>query len=379
MKGIIAFSLGLLVAVGGVATLEVWCRNNLDKKPYRGVDSGELKNVDELKRLYPEGIYPEPPPPLPPEKRYSGILIRRVKPFHERVPLNRPGLHEKSHRHIIKDEHGEILADTLMLFDKYKRRITPADEKKKATHFVAYFGDSNTNGFGLPPEKTLAQHLSLKLPSARVYDYSGLGLYPYEIMYRSENIDRTEEIPEKEGAALYFFMSYHLLRNMGGLHELAHFDISHKKHAVDLNEKGEIEVGKTFKEDRPVFFWLSKYLRNSGIVRYFNLEFIPRDKDYRVQTAIFKEMRLNLAAQGINKFFVVIHPVQFSLQYAQKLLPYLVEEKIPFIYMGHWRLRQLTEGPVNLIWDVHVSSEANKVIAGGLSGILSKKLGENKQ
>lgn len=374
MKALLAFILGLGVTIGGIFSLEFWCAHKIKELKPGKIDFAKFNSVEELKKLYPEGIFPDPPASLPPERRYKGSQYNVIRPKHEIQFHKNPDLHPESHRHLIKSPDGKVLANVLMSFDKYKRRITPSSDKKKTTQFVAFFGDSNINGFGLSPENTLAQHLSEKMPQTKVYDYSGIALYPYEILKRTENIDRKEEIREAEGVALYFHFFYHIFRNMGGIHELGNQGNSRIKRRVDINENGDVVIGKTFKEERPVSYYFAPYLTKSAIVRYFKLDFIPKDRDYEIHTAIIKQMRRNLAARGINKFFVVIHPMNYSTELTQRLLPFLSKEKIPFIYLVHWKLKELTEGPITLVYDHHISGEANKVIAGGLHQVLSQIL-----
>jgi hypothetical protein len=376
MRALIAFGLGLLVVVGSVLSLELWCESNMDKKKPLIRDMSKILKVDQLKKMYPMGIYPSPPPPIPPEKSYKGPRFLKMKTNGEFIYLNDPNVHPLSHRLVISQPDGKVLSDVEYRFDKFNRRMYPINEaKKNAKKFVAYFGDSNIIGFGLPLEQTLSHLVSERMPDTRIYDYSAIGVHPYEILDRTQEINPSVEIAPKDGVALYFYFSYHILRNMGSVRELAQKNRANKQ-MVMLDSKGDIFLGGTFKDERPIWFWLAPYLSNSAIVRYFNLELVPKDYDYRLQTAIIKRMQKNLSDKGINKFYVVIHPMQFEIEQTQTLLSYLDKEKIPFIYMGHWKMGQITDGPVTLVYDFHMSGQANKVIADGLEQALSQALNE---
>jgi hypothetical protein len=316
--------------------------------------------------MYPNGIFPDPPPEVPEEKRYytpfnfSNVMMHDFSHIHDKK------FHPDSHRHIIKKQNGDIFWDITYRFDKYHRRPTPENEKKKnASEFLALFGDSNVMGYGLPEEKTLSNSLSKMLPGVKVYNYSGSGVYPYQILNWTHKVDRKVEIPEKEGVALYFYMAYHITRNMGSIQELGQPYSGHHR-VVDMDDSGRFIVGGTFKEERPFWFWITPYLSKLFIFKYMNWDLKPRDHDFKVQTALIKTMRDNLKAQGIKKFYVVIHPIQQTLTATQTLLSYLHKENIPFIYFSHWRMEFLTEGPVTHVFDGHFSENANKVLSDGI-------------
>lgn len=374
MKPFLAFLFGTFFVIVCALGLELWCEAELKKKKPMFVDLRNIQLIGDIKKLYPNGIYPEPPAPLPPERQYKGPRFLATKLDLEVHYLNDPKFHKLSSRQIMKDQQGKIYNDNIYFYDKHFRRVFPANEtKKKTSRFVLSFGDSNIVGLGLPGDKTLGNFLSENLPDVKVYEYSSMGIYPYELLEKSGRLNRQEEIPEKDGVALYFYFSYHLRRNMGGLHELKQRERGEKR-SVGLDENGEIQIGKAFKNERPIWFTLAPYLSKSSIIRYFDLDLKPGEKDFTIQTVMIKKMRANLASKGITKFYVVIHPFQFSLSETQALLPYLYKENIPFIYMGHWRMSKITEGPTTLVYDIHVSAESNKVIADGLADALKTLL-----
>lgn len=360
----IAFSAGLLVAGGIILTAEFWCEHQIKQGKVFVPKFVPPETVEELKSKYPDGIYPDPPPVIPRSAPLPLVQDLRDQTEQTYVPLS-----ENSYRHIYKMKSGEVLWDIPFYLDKYKRRIVPADEKKKSSKFLAMFGDSNIVGYGLPAEKTLPNYLSQLFPGIKFYNYSGIGLYPYEILAKTTTINRTEEIPEKDGLAFYFYMSYHLRRNMGGLQELMQ-PWNTERHMVDLDDNGEFIEKKAFRKEMPFSFHVRAWLHRTAIFRYLELDVTPGDKDYRIQTALIKKMRKNLVSNGIEKFYVVIHPFQENLHETQTLLSYLHEEKIPFIYFGHWNMAEITPGPIHLEIDAHYSGEANQVLAMGLGKVI---------
>lgn len=374
MKAIIAFCLGLLVTVGAVYSFEQWCKRQISQGKFLVTVGGAIDSVDDLKKKMKHGIFPDPPPEVPVEKRYFTPFDHTQMAIHEFHHFMDKRYHRDSHRHVMKRPDGKLLVEVDFYFDKFGRRLTPANEKKKNTkQFIAMFGDSNILGYGLPQDKTIANFMSEKLPGVKVYNYSNSGIYPYEILSYTNNIDRKTEIPEKEGIGLYFYMGYHLMRNMGGIHELG-LPWTHLRKYVDIDEKGEFQVLGTFKQEKPFWFWLAPHLKRSYMINYLHWDLKPRDRDYRIQVALIKKMKKNLEAKGIKRFFVVIHPLQQKHEYTNTLLEYLDKEGIPFIYLAHWQMEHLTEGPITLVFDGHYSANANKVLAEGLTRILKPEL-----
>jgi hypothetical protein len=374
MKAFIAFCFGLIFTVALVWGLELWCKKEVNSARSYGFEQIKLTPVEELKKMYKYGIFPDPPEVVPVEKRYFTPFDHSNFALHEFHHFMDKRYHPSSHRHVMKRPDGKILSDISFYFDKYERRITPAnDAKKKASKFIAMFGDSNILGYGLPQDKTIANMMSEQMPDTKVYNYSQSGIYPYEILGMTERFKKQEEIPEQNGIGLYFYLAYHIKRNMGSFHELGLPWTQHRR-AVDIDQNGEFMILRPFKEERPIWYRLTPLLRESWIVRYFNLDLKPGDRDFRIETALVKRMRKNLAQQGIKKFYVVIHPLQHLVDDTQKLISYLDKEQIPFIYLAHWQMEHLTEGPVTLVFDGHYSANANKVLADGLLRILGPEL-----
>lgn len=374
MKALIAFMIGLIFTVGGVFLFEKWCEKQVNENRFHGIEHMKVLTVDELKAKFKNGVFPDPPEQVSVEKRYFTPFNFSQQVIHDTHHFMNKDFHRDSHRHTMKTPDGKILAENDYFFDKYHRRPTPANQNKtKASHFITMFGDSNILGYGLPEDQTIANFMSMKLPQTKVYNYSGSGIYPYEIVSMTEKIDRTVEIPEKEGVALYFYMAYHMKRNMGSIQEIGQPWSQHRR-AVDIDENGEFKVLGTFQEERPVWFWLTPHFRKSSIFRYMSWDLKPSDRDFRILTAMVKRMKKNLENAGIKKFYVVIHPVQHTKVTTQEWLAYLDKEKIPFIYLAHWEMEHLTEGPVTLVYDGHYSANANKVLADGLLRVLSPEL-----
>lgn len=372
LKPIIAFSIGLIFSVAGIIVLEVWCQSQLKIKNPGPSGATHFIPVQDLKTMYPGGFYPDPPPEIPDNKRYHGPFFYNTITKHEHQYFSDLRFHKDSHRYLMKSEDGKILSDVNFYFDKYRRRITPGDASKKtAKYSLALLGDSNIVGYGVKEDETLAHYLSLRLPATKVYNYASPGMYPYEMMIQTEKLTK-EELPEENGTVLYFFFSYHMLRNMGAIRELAQ-PYSYNRRVVDLNEQGDVVIKGTFKEEEPFWCWIAPYLRKSAIFRYFQLDLKPKEKDFKIETAIIRNMQKNVEARGL-KFFVIIHPHQHAIEDTQTLVSYLHKEKIPFIYFGHWRMDRYMEGPATLVFDMHVSKYVNEKFADGLSQVLRNDL-----
>jgi hypothetical protein len=296
-----------------------------------------------------------------------------IQTYQENIPIPDTKTTFKSYRHILRRKDGTVLWDIPFYMDRYSRRVVPADEKKNnADSFLAIFGDSNIVGYGIKGEDTIANQFSLFLPHTKVYNYSGVGYYPYQILQLSEKIERLVEVPENDGVALYFYMSYHLRRNMGGVYELAN-PWNSNRHAVDIDGNGDFIIKGQFRHEMPFRFWVLNHLKQTAIFQYLGIDIKPFERDYLIQTALIKKMMKNLDANGMKKFYVVIHPIQEKLNETQTLMSYLHKEKIPFIYMAHWNMVEITEGPIHLKIDAHFSGNANKVLAKGIKEVLQKE------
>lgn len=354
-KGL-SFLAGLIVAAGLLYLGELF----FDQKVRRGerINKTVLPSADYLKSKFPHGIYPDIPAPVALEKRYPHHFILEKDADHKFTP----GPQKISHK--FTRGNGEVVWNIDMNFDSFKRRVVPAN-KKNAKNFLALFGDSNILGFGLDDESTLANLLSQRLPETNVYSYSGSGVFPYEILGKALKIDREIEIPEKEGVALLFFMSYHLGRNMGSINELGK-PWNHDKHLVDVDEAGKFVIKGKFRDENPVWFYLAQILDRSAFMKYMRWDLVPSEKDFEIQTALIRKMRKHLSGLGIKKFYVVIHPSMYRPRIVEKLVAHLEKEKIPYIHFGHWNLEELVEGPWHLVYDSHMSRKANSILADGL-------------
>lgn len=326
----------------------------------------ELPSADSLRSKFTRGIYPNPPPVVPAEKRYSGPVVKDEGGFNTFTPG------PKKIRHKFTRSDGSVAWDVDIHYDDYKRRIVPSN-KKIAKSYLLLFGDSNIQGFGLNDENTIANFLSTELPDTNVYSYTSYGVYPYEILAKSEKIDRLKEVPEQHGVALYFLMSYHFSRNMGSINELGK-RWNQNKHLVGIDEKGEFVVKGRFREENPVWFYLARILDQSSIMKYLKWDLVPGEKDLRIQIALIRKMQKNLEANGIKKFYVVLHPANFRPKLMEGLVTHLENEKIPYIHFGHWNMQELVEGPSHLVLDSHMSGAANKILGLGLAGVLRKDL-----
>ncbi len=375
MRGpLVAFSSGVGFCTLLVVGVELWFGFQVRRNKFIDLKDRKIMSALELKNKFPNGIYPDPPIPVPIEKRDYHNYDLSIPKLSRNIPLPDTLTTLHSYRNIMTDMAGTILWDIPFYFDRYRRRRVPGDLKKNTTsHYIALFGDSNILGYGLREEETVAEFLSRKFPRARVYNYSDAGIYPSQILEYTEGIDRVHEIPEKDGVALYFYFSYHIRRNMGGIEELSN-PLSSDQHVVGLDQNGEfIKQGK-FKDETSLRFLLTRILRTTNTFRYLRWDLLPTERDYLIQTALIRKMRKNLKESGFENFYVVIHPWPDDLDETQILLKYLHEEKIPFIYFGHWPLKDLTEGPYHLKIDGHMSANANKVLATGLSHVLANKL-----
>jgi hypothetical protein len=120
----------------------------------------------------------------------------------------------------------------------------------------------------------------------------------------------------------------------------------------------------------PIWYNLSKLLFKSYTLKYLKWDLVPDERDFKVQLAFVKKLKRTLEEKDLKNFYVVIHPQMYRPENTDSFIALLEKEKIPYIHLGHWKMEELTEGPVHLKLDAHYSPNANKVLAQGLAQVL---------
>ncbi len=268
----------------------------------------------------------------------------------------------------------EPYLDSYYTIDSFYRRVTPGDNKKKnAKSFVMLIGDSNVYGSGVRDEQTLSARMASRLPYQKVYNYGLAGASPGELLERTKYIIKDKELPEQNGIALYFFSDDHIDMNMGSLSQISSLKSwGANRNYYYQNTKGEIVTdGKKFREARPVWTNLAVFLRKLGIVRYFELDIQPREKDWHFQIEIYKQMQANLKKHGVHDFYVVITP---KTTRAAEMISYLEKENMKYINMGYWEMQKYTRELYHQKNTLLFSAESNDIIATALVDSLNENL-----
>ena len=275
------------------------------------------------------------------------------------------------HRRTVNDRQ---VYDVLYRTNAWGRRETPTSDQPKHG-FLLFFGDSNTFGEGLSQTETLPYYAGEVAKAYRPYNYGVSGYGPSNLLALARRGGLRQEVAEREGYAIFFFIPAHVGRVIGSSQMSTgwgrHFPHFVKNARGDLVSDGDFVHGRPF-TTLAYFAWTK-----SNLADYFGVD-LPlwyTGSDYQLTAKVFKESGRLLAEQlNLRGFVVVLGQVYnepqrhmiHELQYA------LARERVSYLdYTGLFDTRdpqyRLSQS------DYHNSALANRIIATRLVADLAAR------
>lgn len=148
--------------------------------------------------------------------------------------------------------------------DAFGRRHTPASGQDLASPFALFFGCSFIWGEGVADDETIPFYFAQERPDFVAYNYGIRGAGPHVLLSMMKASKLEEQIGQKKGLGIYYYVTGHLNRAIGAAQEMLY---SRDAPYYFLDEQGELKEGGTFLEGRPFLtrlFWL---ISKSGLLR----------------------------------------------------------------------------------------------------------------
>jgi hypothetical protein len=206
--------------------------------------------------------------------------------------------------------HRYLVNDTLIYEQNYKidllsRRETPTDTIAK-DKFIAVAGCSFAFGYGVKEDETLSSFLQQQMPGYEGYNYGVSGYGTQHLLVQTREKITPEEVKQKQGILVYFFIDNHLNRLVGSRRIIKLWGENFPYFFLDDEKK--LQQNKTFKTGRKWKTLFYKILTNSAIVDILDLEipFSISDDDFKLAATVIKESKKEFEKNFPGSKFVVL-------------------------------------------------------------------------
>ncbi len=168
----------------------------------------------------------------------------------------------------------------------------------------------------------------------------------------------SEEIENKEGAAIYLYMSDHVGRVLPDMRQAIRNDAPY----YYLNKENEIVSGGFFSTGRPFVTHFYKLLKKSYFVNYLGINLPKRSKEQTyLMFKIIEQSRKAYDSRFNGTFYVLIHPLSFIPEEADYLSSLLSEVNITVLRYSDYPIAFPDHYVVP--GDDHPNKELNKLLA----------------
>ena len=255
--------------------------------------------------------------------------------------------------------------------DSVGRRETPASERGPRRGFVAFFGDSNVFGEGLPQTETLPYFTGQVTPAYRVYNYGVPGYGPAQFLALANHGDLRAQIAEQEGYVAFLLIPAHVSRVVGSSRVSVswgrHFPYYVEDHGAPAR-RGDFAHGRAL-TTLAYFLWTrSAFAERLGI----ELPLWYTERDYRLTARVLKEADRQLKQRlPVRRSVVVLAQVYDDVQRRTMdgIRDALRRERVDYLdYTGLMDARDPRFRVAEQ--DYHYSGAANEIIARRLAADL---------
>lgn len=218
--------------------------------------------------------------------------------FGYRLPENKT----INHRYLVNDS---LIYKQNYKIDSFSRRETPTDTILK-DKFVAVAGCSFAFGYGVNDNETLPYFLQQQMPNYQGYNYGVSGYGTQHLLAQTSEKITPEEIKQRQGILIYFFIDNHLNRLVGSRRIIKLWGENFPYFFLDDDKK--LQQSGTFKTGRKWKTLFYKVLTNSAIVDILDLEipFNISDDDFKLAASVIKESKKEFEKNFPGSKFVVL-------------------------------------------------------------------------
>lgn len=267
---------------------------------------------------------------------YSDEMIKATEDLYDTDADENLGyrLKKNNFHHAAKTlKTGRLVYDVVYTTDKYRRRVTQkvlgettGEDSPGSKEHLIVFGGSSAYGEGLNDSETLQYFLSQKLTDYSVLNYAVHGYGPNHMLALFESGDLTNEIRERKGIALYFFIDNHIERVLGSTRiPWAFYHPSWSSPYYYLDDQGVLVRDRSFATSRPFISELyKKYLSlksKSSLLSVLDIHFPVRttEKHLKLATEIFLKSKRLYQEQFDGELYVVFHPCSKKTDRSKKI------------------------------------------------------------
>lgn len=195
------------------------------------------------------------------------------------------------------------IIDSLGRRDSEIKKGISADKK-----YALFFGCSVTFGSWVNGDQTLPAFFEGIDTSFHAYNYgvSGYGAHHLLALFESRNL--REEIPEKDGIAIYSYFIGHTQRAIGDMESYLSWNASSPYYYLKENE---VVRDRDFKNGRRLISWFYEFISKTYFCKYYELKFPGelKPRHYQLVSKIIEKAYLKYKEQfGNDNFYIVLLP-----------------------------------------------------------------------
>lgn len=273
--------------------------------------------------------------------------------------------------HSIKRVDGRTLYDVHYTIDAFSRRDTPVENAGARKNFALFFGCSYTFGEGLNDDQTMEYLVSKELKDVRAYNYGFSAYGAQQMLARLEDGKIPEQVKERRGVGLYFFVGDHMRRTLGTL------DLVHNWSTMpyyDFSDGKLVRKADSFEEGKPVSEYLTRFAWFKKLVQWRHFKFT--DRDYDLFSEIILESKHRFETQFPGSVFYVVFMGGWGEEHRERLIPFLSKKGIRFL--DYSKTPELDGGDFYFKFDGHPNPRGAETFASTLSPDLKRILSELK-
>ncbi|MHC4662520.1 MAG: hypothetical protein ACYS8W_12590 [Planctomycetota bacterium] len=268
-----------------------------------------------------------------------------------------PEEYPRKQRIIHKDRKG-IIYDVIVTTDKYARRLSAHQVENEARKHCICFGCSWVFGWGVQDFETMPARLGKITAGYNVYNYGKGGTGANDTLYRISRPSFLDEIPEKEGKCIYWFLDAHIFRSAGTIRSVANWAASAP--CYELDESGDPQYLGTFAEARPVTTWLFRILATSPIA-FMILDRVSENAsegDIKLCGGLISDIISNYHSRFRGEFHIMFAP---GSKYTDKIMNELKDCDADFIQLS--KIEYNTDEKLRIPREGHPSALMHSLVA----------------
>lgn len=235
------------------------------------------------------------------ESRYREVLSSRINVEDPHLGYRPPAHYQARHQFF---DGEKMIFDVEYKTDAFARRITPGDYQGRQK-FALFMGCSFTWGQGVQAAQTVPYYFAQKFADYVPLNY-GIGASgPHQFLRLLETKDLTQEVEQKEGVGIFYYIEEHIARSNGHSPSLSW--LRNSPH-YELNQQNQLQFQGSFEEDRSWKRNLTRLFTHLNGDFFQHRTFPPISETQGKKTCqMIKEMEGHFLRQFPRAQFLVLH------------------------------------------------------------------------